>query len=369
MVNDLIPGMIDENLALVGNCGVEENTDGTEPEHCNPNDGNLAPEGAIPLTEDDVREIASNVLTEEYIQGTVETAIDEMDAFLQNETDEPEIVIDLSEYRSTLIDEFIGVLEDEYNALPICTAAQQSAQAKAEGQEFPECRPEGVDFDEFSDLSTDGQDLEEMLTEGMGESIPEKIDILKPTEWQIGDSETPQNIDELQQTQDSIHNTMLQVRDWYNKITLWIYIAIGVDAVFILLILVIYLGNMRAGFRWAGIPLIVSGGIVFIAALASGAVFNRTVVPLLETSQEGMPEYLSTELTSLATSIVRSINSTVMLYSGIVLGVGVLLVGLSFVFKKKERNQPAGATPASPPASPPVVHGPARGPSAPQPKV
>jgi|GEM_PF-5588637 len=364
IANDLVPSLLSEGIGQINQCGVEGTTEDAatcEATQTNQSSDSDMPEGTIPLTEEDLSNIVSEVITEESLQTTVETAINEFDAYLKDKTNEPEIVIDISSYRTTLIDSSIALLEDKYNELPVCTSTQLHEQSTSTTQDFPECRPSGVNFEDYAYASTGGQDLKTVITDGLSKTIPNQIDVLRPEIWQANEDTTPEQLLTLEAQGQNIRDTLSQVRNVYSKITSGIFIAIAVDTALLLLLLVLYITNLRSGFRWVGIPLVISAGLTFVVALSGNLLVTRGITTLMQQNTSGAGATTDDALNSLVTlvtSIFGSVFARIGLYAGIVLGAGVLLIILSFVFKKKGSAttvapQPGAIQPAPTPMAAP----------------
>jgi len=371
--DDVVPALVDESINSMNACGTEETTNGTASETC---PVGTETESGIPITEEDIANIAATVITEDMLQETVETAINDLDSFLKSEGDNPEIMIDFSEYKSILVTEIINLLEDKYYALPYCTSAQLHEQSTNPDQAFPECRPQNISFDEYTSAATEGEDFRQALTDGISESIPDEIDLLNPV---LPGSTTDKSATDMSPTKQGF----LEFRDWYTRITQGIFIAVAVDAALLLLLLVLYITNLRAGFRWVGIPLTISGGLALLTGLAGKFASNLAIQELERISAEGttsaavttgaataessLPTFITDKLISLVTSILSAVNARILIYAVLVFGAGVLFIILSFVFKKKVKGpvppvnpqpgavQPVPVAPQPAPVAPVVV--------------
>lgn len=302
-------------------------------------------ESSFEYTDEELQQIATETVSAEWLQTNVEASLDELEAFLNFEKDEPEIAIDLTDIRENLLSNVTGLFEDKYNDLPICTEAQEREMEQGGSKGEMECRPEGITFEELQEEFGEDFDFKAQTQEGFEENFPSELNPLDPNSWSsTEDGETKD------QDQD-IKSGLLQFRDKYKLGTTLLYIGAAVSTLLCVVALLINLKNLRSGFKWAGIPLIVAGAFVFISALSMGALASRLVTAQITTESLEMTGALITQITSLIGRIVKGIMGKARILSLIPLLTGILLVGLSFIFKKKGKEQPAAAQTQNPPQS------------------
>lgn len=329
VADDLIPSVISASLEQAENEDHPKQVKGGEEEI---------------VSAQEIAKIASSVITEEFLQTTIETLIDELDLFLKGKNDEPELIIDLTSFRLDLIDSLIELFEEKFDELPVCTPSQANAQKNSD-QSFPECRPQDVSFDEFSNLATGDEDLRSNIQADLAKSVPEKIDLLYPEKWQTDETSSADEIAALTKGGEKLRSDLLSIRDMYQTVTLGILIAVAVVLFLFLVLLAMYFRNLRTGFRWVGIPTFISGFIVLTLGIIGKLVSAKMVGSIQNFAVEAneSTEIAAGKMISLLTGLVSSVFDKIILFSGTVFGAGVILFILSFLLKKKDaQSHPHG---------------------------
>lgn len=128
------------------------------------------------------------------------------------------------------------------------------------------------------------------------------------------------------------------IRDIVQKVILGAYIAISV--LFAILVFIVFLAvrSLKSLFRWVGFALFLPGFFLFTGSLAAKLIFFQNKRGVLS-NQEPISDKASLDLVlslrgALFDLIVEIIKKN-MLFSGIMLGAGLLLIILSFFFNKK----------------------------------
>jgi len=200
----------------------------------------------MPVSEGELKDIVKGVLTEEWLQEQTEGAIDASYAWLNGETESPQINISLDDKQDEIIEAMSSVLKQKITDLPECTSDQSSG----EFNPFEaECKPPGfemnAEFEQFFDEQFSSQDF-------LGEvSItPDKINI---------DPKVSQRV----QQGYSIASKL--------PVAIWAIIAVFA------LILFLVIPGLKKSFLFTGLILFLSSGLLLLVGYTTKRNFDSFV--------------------------------------------------------------------------------------------
>ncbi len=194
-----------------------------------------------------------------------------------------------------------------------------------------------------------------MKPEGMGgEEVPEQLNILE-----LLGGAGPQK-----EGAKSLLETLVDLRDIIQKVTLGLYIAVAVLFVLFILIVLLIRRPLRSLFRWMGFTLLLPGLFLMIASLiAKFLIVQGKMRNIFLQQAEGTPplsEEAARFLTSIQAVFFDLTNAVVvrnLIWSGVFFVIGLILIIISFFFKKQLQeqvvtNKPEEEIPEPAPAAP-----------------
>lgn len=286
-----------------------------------------------PSTE--IGRLVSEKYNAQFFETTSNTVIDATYDWLEGKSDNIDFRIELADSQDDLLDLMNAAFKEKFTSMPACTAEDQIP-VDINGNFDPfsaSCLPEGFDIN-----SIDAQLEEQMNT-------PELQDMLNNATL------TSQNfnIDAA---------TTHQAQQTYHWAVLSPYIMIAASGILVIL-LFFFIPGLKAKFITPSIFILIPSSVLLILALLGTTIFNfcyNFAVRQMQTFSESSTVNLGTAETivrDLLLSITKDINSKIVIYAIIAIGIAVVLfiIGLmTSLLKKKEAVQAVQAEPAKQPS-------------------
>jgi len=141
----------------------------------------LAPE--IPITHEEISSLITEVLTPEWLQGNVETVLDDFNTWLNAPPGtELSIILSLAEPKANLLTELDVLLEKKLAELESCTPEEENMLCMFAGLGLDDLKQELTTFD------FNPEDLVNQLPDNFNLADPESMDIFKKSEEVSGEN-------------------------------------------------------------------------------------------------------------------------------------------------------------------------------------
>lgn len=266
------------------------------------------------------------ILTPEWLQAQVESLIDQFIAFLESDKAMPSIEISLVELKSKLMGpNGVEIVLSVIEAQPPCTEAQlreinEALESEEGDRNLLSCLPSPDVLDKYA------ASIEGTLNEVVGDL---------PDVAVLGESFTGEESGEKPEAESGD----MQVGPTLRRIRTYMRISPLVPLIFIILIAVFAVRSFRDLLHWWGIPLLITGLIVFIFSLLSMPLFDWALKIYVE---DRLPGYFSSEFLGLGLeigrSIMRSYVKTISVQSAAIVSVGVLATICSALIKPRNQD-------------------------------
>lgn len=227
--------------------------------------------------------------------------------YVEGKTAAVAISIPLADFKKALLPNLEAATKDEIKNLPPCPSGEMPPQDK-----FPECLPQGTTAEQVNALIGPSD-----FTESINE-IPES--------WTINTASLA-----------GLRALFLTI-----KIGFWVSLIFSI----VLIGILILLGNAYwpAILRWTGLGLVLPAGIIFLLDLSWGAL-QRWLANQAQTQMAGQTFQIFNPIFA---TIDKNLNTPGLIISGIIFGVGAILVILSYALPHPPEPKPVASAPVAP---------------------
>jgi hypothetical protein len=266
------------------------------------------------LTDEDsqIRGALDTVLNSPQLKVKVDTVIDSFYDWFEGKSQSPDFEVYLIDDEETFKELYTSLLTIKFQNLPVCdtTSLEDINSNLLEAK----CRPSFIDTEEIQPI------IEAQLT---SEQIQPMMEEFKLSSDQLGVS---------------ITNTT-QVQWLYSIVNRIPIIVVALIALFTLL-LIITIPGIKAGFITTSILYILSGGIILTTTLLRNITQNiltLTNLPITATTDINTQGF-TTIFNQVINPIFQQTSSQLKTYSLIVLGLGILMLIVGIILKKKNKT-------------------------------
>jgi hypothetical protein len=281
------------------------------------------------LDHDQWVELIRLVAPPKLINETIEEGLVGYYRWIDSSDDVPEVEVDLKDWKSTLITNFVPALELIMYALPECTDAQQNQFFNEDNlaADAPACRPTGPVYNVF--------------IEQAGTSFPALIEDL-PDDYALGSELEAENIDWAAAKKNLQTFKFITQASWIVMLIMFV-VAIPMGA-----------RSLSGVFKWAGWPVLLAGILTLILA-ALLLVFARgglpRVNPVLGIAQS-FSAVLSRPVGKLLGEGLRFVARPLLFEAGAMILLGGIAVVVGIVLAPKASSQEQITTEVTPPPPP-----------------
>lgn len=275
----------------------------------------------------DLTNVIRSLITPSWIQGQVESVINQLFAWMESDKNirDAGISVSLGSFKNKASSIITTKVEEKFNLLPVC-AEGQSVSFQAGWQS---CRPSGLSLEElFRQLNIDS----------IINKIPEKVDLVSLAV----NSKEMQKDNAMASLFDGI-DRLHQMTRLVFSMTVWLYLS-----AFILLVLIIILvaKSTKSVLRWIGINSFLSGVIMIFSVLLLNDFIKKQIsnIPSLTGFFASFTDIFKNVILDLS----REVISRLRIESIIVLVIGVFFIILSLIVKKKIVVAPVSAPKSKP---------------------
>ena len=275
--------------------------------------------------------IVDQLFPPEFLQKTVEQAIDEGFSMIKDEGKEVkdlDLIIDLADIKTSAPALLTGKVKEKFDQLPVCNQAELTDLEKKleDGFIFPACRPADVSSDQFSG------DMEANINE-MIKDLPDQLDVAKLITGEVTFGEqTEEDQESAQRTENDFNEALSDsqlVFAAFQSSLRWTPVILAIILLGIILLTYKPLSNL---FRWVGISLLIPGFFLFL--IATGLRF----LPFLDLQNEitfssDTPQELVEVISQIVEKISNHINTPIWWQGLTILLAGIALIVISFFVK------------------------------------
>lgn len=290
-------------------------------------------EGMNIIEKKELEEIIDELLPPEFLQETVEQAIDQGFSLITDEGKEIkdlDLVIDLTDIKTKAPALLTGKVKEKFDQLPVCNETELIDLEKKlkDGFVFPSCRPSDVNSDKFTG------DMEANIAE-MTKDIPSQFDVAKlitgelvigeqKTEDQGSTHEMEKDINEALSDSQLVFSAIQSVLRWTPVLLTIILLGIG---------LLTY-KPISSLFRWVGFSLLIPGTFLFLMAN------SLRFLPFLDFNEITINGEASQEIVEIIGQMVEKISNHLYApfwWQGLtILLAGIALITISFFVKSSD---------------------------------
>jgi len=239
-----------------------------------------------------------NTVKADWLKNKIEQNLDNVFDWFYGKTDSLNIVISISDLREN----FFVEMEETYNTLPICTSKNIPEERSLQLT----CRPPGKSFVEFK---------QEMESSSGGEFLQDFTFNEKPQ----------QNIPKFLATPGKSANLIF-------------YILLGLSILILALLGIMAKDSLRSLFRWLGIPLAIPSFFLLILSLTGGISIKYIPSTMFFVPADSSMDFrpASKVFDPLIKTIASDLTNKKLIESGVIFGIALVLIIISFFFKKAE---------------------------------
>ncbi len=288
--------------------------------------------------------IAQESIKADWLQGEVEKNLDNIFEWFYGKKENFIIEVNLVPIKGEFEKKFFEQMEKEYNSLPECTGSESEMSSEStsgwELETVPEdsatpfsCRPQGATFEEFQKeiMADSGEDnpFNEFPDNYKFEKTAQEMTIPGAPSFLAG--------------------SPFKVFNWVFYILL--FLTVGILA----LIGIMARKSLRSLFRWIGIPLAIPSFFLLAVSIVGRVGINSFSSSSLYPVD---PSVEFTGISQIADSLIRSmiinIGNKKLIESGMIFFIAIILIIISFFFKKTEpvsgQAQPEAKQPPATPS-------------------
>lgn len=276
----------------------------------------------------DLTDVMRSLIIPSWIQGQVESVIDQLFAWMQSNKNirDTGIFVSLGSFKNKASSIITTKVEEKFNLLPPC-AEGQSVSFQAGWQS---CRPANLSLEElFSQLNINS----------IINKIPEQVDLVSLA-VNSHNTQEKNNITGILDAIDKFHQMTLLVF----SLTGWLYLL---AVILFILIIILVARSARSFLRWTGINLFLPGVIMIVSLLWLNNFVQKRInnIPSLTGFFASFTDIFKNVILDLSREVIGRLR----VEGIIVLVIGVFFIILSFIIKKKAVVVAPTATPKSKP--------------------
>lgn len=272
--------------------------------------------GALQISKREAEELSAQIFPPEWLQGEVESVLDDLLPWLRSDTDDLDMTIDLRDNKQLAYPVVRDFVSQKLDGIPDCQPGQVPDLSSISQGTLPECIPGGPDRD-----SIEGQVLNQAMAvvNASIELAPDTLDLI---------GEVKSDYETREQFLDDF-DVPRQVIEYIVDIP---QVAVyGAMAVVLVIIALLNLPRLKRILRWLGGTMFLAGLPVLVVFTVARLGAPGRVADIVSENVNDVPIAADRLLSDLVSSAAKDLSMSFVVPAAIILGVGVFCFVLSFV--------------------------------------